>query len=186
MNVEYRLAPEAPYPGGAEDIGAACAWASQNAREFGGDPGRIFLIGHSAGGTHVAGCVLDPALPKRAEPAGMVLISGRLRADVRPENPNAPGVRAYFGDDPALHESRSPVTHAHLCRIPVLIAVAEFENPLLDVYAAEMLWRLGATRGRVPHFVRLRGHNHISIVAHFNTGEDILGREILAFISETA
>ena len=103
-------------------------------------------------------------------------------ADVRPENPNANGVRAYFGDDPALHETRSPVTHAHLCRVPAMLAVAEFENPLLDVYGAEMAWRLAAAQGRAPHFVRLRRHNHISMVAHFNTGEDYLGREILAFI----
>jgi hypothetical protein len=30
----------------------------------------------------------------------------------------------------------------------------------------------------------MRGHNHMSIVAHFNTGEDSLGREILAFFAE--
>lgn len=186
INIEYRLAPAAAYPNGALDVAGAFEWARTNAAEFGGDPGRIFLIGHSAGATHVAGYVVDPGV--QAKPgtgfAGMVLLSGRLRADVRPENPNAPGVRSYFGEDTALHESRSPVTHAHLCTHPVMIAVAQFENPLLDVYGAEFFWCMSAARGKAPRFLRLPRHNHISMAAHFNTGEDILGREILDFMAE--
>ena len=186
INIEYRLAPAAAYPGGARDVAGAFAWAQEHAREYGGDPGNIFLIGHSAGATHVSSLVLDPGAGPApgAGLAGMVLLSGRLRADVRPENPNAPGVRAYFGEDESLHEARSPVTHAARCDTPVMIAIAEFENPLLDVYAAEFLWRVAAARGRAPRFLRLRRHNHISMVAHFNTGEDTLGREVLGFIAE--
>lgn len=186
VNIEYRLAPEAAYPSGARDVAGAFAWTQLHAREHGGDSSRIFLIGHSAGATHVASLVLDPGAGPAPEAglAGMVLLSGRLRADVRPENPNAPGVRAYFGDDASLHEDRSPVTHAHLGKVPTMIAIAEFENPLLDVYGAEFFWRTAAARGRAPRFLRLRHHNHISLVAHFNTGEDFLGREILDFINE--
>jgi hypothetical protein len=40
---------------------------------------------------------------------------------------------------------------------------------------------VGAARGQLPRFLQLAGHNHISLVAHFNTGEERLGREILAF-----
>lgn len=186
VNVEYRLAPEAPYPGGALDVGAAFDWVTAHAAAFGGDPRRIFLIGHSAGATHVASYVLDPEVATKpgAGLAGMVLISGRLRADVRPENPNAAGVRAYFGDNEALYEARSPVTYADRCRHPVMIAIAEYENPLLDVYGAEAFARVSAARGKAPHFLRLRRHNHISMAVHFNTGEDILGREILSFMAE--
>ena len=38
-----------------------------------------------------------------------------------------------------------------------------------------------ARRRRAPRYLRLTRHNHMSIVAHFNTEEDILGREILDF-----
>lgn len=184
-NVEYRLAPEAPYPGGAEDLGAALAWVRAHARDHGGDPARVFLVGHSAGATHVATLLADPALPESWDrrAAGAVLISGRLRADARPDNPNAAGVRAYFGADESLYEARSPVTHAARIDLPVFIAIGEYENPLLDVYGAEMLHRLALARGRAPRFLRLAGHNHISIVAHFNTEEEILGREILEFFA---
>ena len=161
----------------------AIAWAKRSARDFGGDPERLFLVGHSAGATHVAGYAWDPNMPVRADPAvkGLVLISGRLRADDRPDNPNAAGVRAYFGDDESLYEARSPVTYAAASQLPVFLAIAEFENPLLDVYGAEALHRIAVARGRAPRFLRLPRHNHISIVAHVNTEEDILGREMRDF-----
>lgn len=185
INVEYRLAPEAKFPGGAEDIARAFEWATRNSSKFGGDPSRIFLIGHSAGATHIATYVLDPNVRVKPDAglAGIVFISGRLRIDALPENPNADGVRAYFGDNAAHYEAHSPVTYAHLCRHPLMIAIADYENPLLDVYGAEFFWRVSLARKKAPHFLRLRRHNHSSMVMHFNTGDDILGREILSFIA---
>jgi acetyl esterase len=185
VNVEYRLAPESQYPGGAADVAAAVAWAKRSARDLGGDPKRLFLVGHSAGATHVAGYAWHPNMPMGADPAvrGIVLISGRLRADARPDNPNAAGVRAYFGDDESLYEARSPVIYAGASTLPVFIAIAEYENPLLDVYGAEALHRIAVARGCAPRFLRLARHNHISIVAHLNTEEDVLGAELRDFLA---
>ena len=185
VNVEYRLAPESKYPGGAEDLAGAIAWVKRSARDYGGDPGRLFLVGHSAGATHVAGYAWDPGMPMRPDPAvkGLVLISGRLRADARPDDPNAARVRAYFGDDESLYERRSPVTYAAASQLPVFLAIAEYENPLLDVYGAETLHRIAVARGRAPRFLRLPRHNHISIVAHVNSDEDVLGAEMREFFA---
>ena len=93
---------------------------------------------------------------------GIVLLSSRLRIDVSPENPFADGVRAYFGDDPSVYETRSPVTHAAVSALPVMIAIAEFENPLLDLYGLELAHRIAscapprtalhASRWAQPHF----------------------------------
>jgi acetyl esterase len=185
LNMEYRLAPEAAFPAGAQDVAAAVEWAGRHAAEFGGDPSRIFLIGHSAGATHVATYACDPNVSAKPSTGvrAIVLLSGRLRADARPDNPNAAGVRAYFGEDRSRYDERSPATWAARCALPVMIAIAEFENPLLDVYCVEFFWKLAAARGRAPRFLRLRDHNHISMVAHFNTAEELLGREILDFIA---
>src|SRR5690606_32630774 len=60
VNVEYRLASDAPYPSGAEDLALAVLWLRANIARFGGSPDRIFLMGHSAGGTHVATLLFDP------------------------------------------------------------------------------------------------------------------------------
>ena len=186
LNVEHRLAQDAPYPGGAEDVARAADWAARELRQHGVAVRRIFLVGHSAGGTHVATCLFDPGFQARpqADIAGVVLVSARLKADVLPGNPNAEGVRAYFGNDAALYERRSPLTHADRCDVPLLIAIAEHENPYLDLYGAEFFQRASAARARKPRFVQLMQHNHTSIVAHFNSGEETLGREILDFIAQ--
>jgi hypothetical protein len=114
----------------------------------------------------------------------LALISGRLRADVRTDNPNANAVRAYYGDDESLYEQRSVVTNADKLDIPVFLAVAEFENPYLDVYTAEFAARVGEKRARMPRFLQMAGHNHTSIVAHFDSGEDALGEELLRFVRD--
>ena len=186
INIEYRLAPEAAYPGGALDTGLAVAWAHAHAHEHGGNPNRIILIGHSAGGAHAGAYACDPAARPEAGAgiAGLVLISSRLRADVLPGNPNADAVRAYYGADPSLYEARSVTTHAERLAVPVFLAAAEFENTYLDAYTAEFAHRIGMARGRMPRFMHMRGHNHSSIVAHFDSGEDALGRELLGFVRD--
>lgn len=182
INVEYRLAPEATYPGGADDVASVMEWLNKNVTNYGGDPARLFLIGHSAGGTHVASFAYDPALAYHGRyAAALVLISARLRADQSPENPNLPGVKAYFGEEFARYEARSPVNFGACSDLPVFIVNAEYENPLLDVYGLELAYNIGLIRRKAPRYLRLRGHNHMSIIAHFNTEEEILGREIVDF-----
>lgn len=195
LNVEYRLAPEAPYPAGAEDVAAALAWARQHVEEFGGDPRRIFLVGHSAGGAHVATYLCDPSYAGLREDApavaGAVLISARLAADVFPDNPNAAGVRAYFGADETRYAERSPLTHAAHFDTPLMVVVAEYENPYLDAYGAAFFERVlqarrragDAAPQRAPRFVQMLRHNHTSVVAHFDSGETLLGDAMLDFFS---
>jgi len=185
VNVEYRLAPAAPFPAGAQDVGLAVDWVAKNITAHGGDPGDLVLMGHSAGGCHVASYLLDPLAwdAPRAGIAAAVLVSARLRLECLPSNPNAANVAAYCGSDPAVLERCSPVNHVERCRWPVFVAVAEHENRHLDSYGLEFAARLTTTCGRAPRVVQMHGHNHSSIVAHFNSGEDELGREILAFVA---
>lgn len=188
INVEYRLADEAPWPGGARDVAQAIAWVREHADELQIDTSRIFLIGHSAGGTHAASCLFDPALSGACGGnghgvAGLILVSARLFADVDPRNPNAAPVRAYFGADETRYVERSPLTHAARDPVPTMIAIAEYENRFLDEYGAALFLTLSRARGVAPRFVQMRGHNHTSIVAHFNSGEGWLGQEMLAFMA---
>jgi acetyl esterase len=183
VNVEYRLAPASMWPGGADDLALAIAWVRANIARLGGNPDAIVAVGHSAGATHVGTYAYDPAAGYLGRDLnGIVLLSPRVRIDTSAENPNAAGVIAYFGDDPATYTARSPVTHATTSTLPAMIAIAEYENPLLDVYAFELAYVLARARGRAPPFIRLAGHNHMSLVAHFNSGEAELGEAIAEFV----
>jgi acetyl esterase/lipase len=186
INTGYRLAPEARYPEATRDIATVVRWMRENAARLNVDPNRIFLMGHSAGGAHVGSYAYD----KRHQPAsghglaGVLIVSGRVRADGRADNPNAKRVAEYYGPDVSIYDDVSPVSHVGKESPPTFIACSQFENPLIDVYCFELAYRLGAAKGHAPPFVWLKDHNHTSIIAHFNTAEDVLGRACLDFIAD--
>lgn len=187
INIGYRLADTAKYPGATDDIASVVAWTHAHAVEIGIASDRIFLMGHSAGAAHTGSYVYDVRRqpPDGAGLAGHLVISGRVRAETLPENPNAHKVATYYAtDDATVLSDLSPVSHVGVQSIPTFIAFAEFENPLIDVHCLELAHRLAQAKRRAPPLLWLRGHNHTSMIAHINTAEDRLGRAMLDFIAD--
>ena len=186
VNIEYRLAPRAPYPAGADDVAAAVGWLREHAAAWGGDPERIVLLGHSAGGSHVATFLTDPRYKGQAQGVtAAALISARLDADTLPGNPNAAGVVAYYGADPAQQRRHAPMAHAEAMTVPLMVAVAEYENPYLDLYALQYAARVAAA-GRMPRIVQVARHNHTSIVAHLGSADREFATALLDFVQAHA
>ena len=74
LSVDYRLAPEHPFPAAAEDAWASYAWTSENATRLGFDPGRIAVGGDSAGGNLAASVCLMAREAEAPPPALQLLI----------------------------------------------------------------------------------------------------------------
>jgi acetyl esterase/lipase len=75
VSVEYRLAPENPYPAGLDDCETVSRFALANTKSFGAPEGRVILAGESAGGNLAAAVTLrlrDAHVTRR--PAGQVLV----------------------------------------------------------------------------------------------------------------
>jgi acetyl esterase/lipase len=59
ITMDYRLLPQNQFPAFVQDVALAIAWAQREGQNFGGDPARIFAVGHSAGAYNLSLAVLD-------------------------------------------------------------------------------------------------------------------------------
>lgn len=112
VSVDYRLAPENPYPAAVDDCSTALAWVKDNASELGADPDRIIVIGDSAGGNLAAVTALRARDESGPALAGQVLIypTADLTAPMLPAPDGefyilSPATRKFFNEaylsDPA-------------------------------------------------------------------------------------
>ncbi len=146
-NVDYRLAPEAPFPGPFEDCVFALRWAAENAARFGGDASRLAIGGDSAGGNLSAAVAAhladDPSAP-RIRAALLIYGVFDFEALLGAEQDPVLGdpaiarklmdamIEAYLGGRPALEQMRDP-------RISPLHAAAKLPPSFLVVGTADPL-----------------------------------------------
>ncbi len=133
VSVNYRLLPEGKYPRNVQDVANALAWVSDNIDEFGGDPGQIFLMGHSAGATLVAQVATDETFLRNAG-KDLDLLKGVIANEggygVATGEQGAERNQALFGE---RWQDHVPVAHAEPRKgIPpfLLIHVNHDESPV--------------------------------------------------------
>jgi acetyl esterase/lipase len=110
--INYRLAPETPFPGFVQDAALAVKWAKENAQNFAGDPNRVFLAGHSAGAQIVGMLALNPVYLKavnleRNAVRGVVGMAGPY--DIAAFFPQSPALQQVFGTDPSAWAATQPL-----------------------------------------------------------------------------
>lgn len=173
VTINYRLAPEFQFPAGAQDVERVVGWLRQRAGEWGADPARIFLFGHSAGGAHVADYL---ARTPRPPVAGAILMSGIYTL--------GDGVSiwsAYYGEDVSKYPGRTSLPRLIQHRIPMFVAWAELD-PENFVPDSEQLVA-GRLENRRPTIqLRLPNHSHLSEAYAIGTDDTSLTGPLLDFI----
>jgi len=159
----------------------AVAWVAQHAANFGGDPGRLYVGGHSSGG-HLAGNVLvtdwaaDFGLPSDAVKGGLC-VSGMY--DLRAVRLSARSSYVKF-DDRIEHEL-SPVRHLARITAPVVVAYAGHDSPEFQRQSREFAAALQGV-GRLQELIVAPGLNHFEIPETLARPDGLLGRAALALL----
>lgn len=179
--MQYRLAPDHPFPAGPEDVARALAWLRDHAAEHGGDPLNIVLVGHCTGATHVGGYLADRSLHigPGAGIAGAVLMSGIYD----PRNADADnGALAYFGADRRGWARASCAADLLSTEVPLMFTVSELDPPDHQTQAAQMVGAWGLAHAAYPPMHLLAGHNHVSPILSVGTAERQVERLIASFV----
>jgi acetyl esterase/lipase len=182
VNVEYRLAPEFQWPAGNEDMAAAVHFVNDSIAGYGGDPGRVFLMGHSAGAGHVAAYVSHPEFfgPKGPGLAGAIFSSGPSY-DIKAQEP-AESTIAYFGKDASRYAAQSALPGLLKTGIPFMISRAELDPPSIAEQFDGLKDALCKSEHGCVRSIVLPKHSHMSESYAIGTADTQLSDQILEFI----
>lgn len=135
---DYRLFPEVRFPAFLADGAGAVGWAREHAAALGGDPARLFLMGHSAGAYIAAMLALQPNW-LAARPAGVIGLAGPY--DFLPLHTDT--LRAIFGPEDTLPATQ-PINFVTPKAPPMLLATGMRDGIVLARNSARLAARLRA------------------------------------------
>ncbi len=157
----YRLSPKVPATECIVDAAAAVAWVFQNIEQFGGNPSKIFISGHSAGGYLASMVGMDKSYLQvhgidANQIAGLIPFSGHTitHFTIRKE-------QGIPGHQPVI-DKYAPLYHVRADAPPLLLITGDRELELLgryeeNAYMMRMMRVAGHTDTRI---MELDGYNH--------------------------
>ncbi|MDQ3224848.1 MAG: alpha/beta hydrolase [Gemmatimonadota bacterium] len=159
---DYRLYPEVRFPAWVEDAARAVGWVRDSIAQYGGDPGRIVVVGHSAGAHTAALLALDPQYLREA---GMP--DGSVQGFVSMAGPVAtvwtdPDVQALMGprEDWA---ATYPMELVDGTEPPLLLLQGARDETVAPASAVRLADRV-RERGGCARAILYQGLGHIGIV----------------------
>jgi len=182
----YRLSPKFVHPAHIEDAASAVAWTFKNVASYGGDPKRIVVAGHSAGGHLVSLLATDPQWlkahdlePKRLR--GVIGLSGVY--DFTGIAGRATGL--IFGRDPEQLREASPRLHVTGDGPPFLLTYCQFDYATLPEQAKDFHDSLTSAR-RTSTLVYVQGETHITEILSIVKEGDATVRAMLEFLNQVS
>ncbi len=160
---DYRTYPETAFPGFVDDAAAAVRWTRDHASEFGGDPGRLFVMGHSAGAQIAALITLDPRYlaaqsMSKADLRGMIGLAGPY--DFLPITD--PVLLDVF---PASTRAQSQPINFVTSNEPPMFLAAGTDDHTVDPGNTDRLARALQSTGNRVEVKHYEGYSHVRIVA---------------------
>lgn len=179
--INYRLSPAVQHPAHIEDVARAFAWVYKNVAQYGGNPEKIFVMGHSAGGHLTALLALDE---KYLQAHGLTLIAIKGAIPISGVY-DVSGIlnlyRTVFGADPQQRWDASPLAHVGPTKPPFFVIYAQFDLPGLDTQGQQLFALLKQNHNEAALF-ETPGKDHVTIITSIGTTNDQTTEEILQFL----
>jgi len=180
---DYRLSPKAKYPAYVDDAAAAFAWTVKHIAAHGGDPRKVFIGGHSAGGYLALLVGMDP---ERLKPHGLTLGSVAGIAQVSGQVFNHYTVRdergqARYG---ITSDEAAPAFHIRKSLPPILTIYAQ--NDMLSRAEENMFFvtTLKAAGHTENYSLRVDDRDHATVGHNLRNDDDPARLAILNFIAK--
>jgi acetyl esterase/lipase len=187
--LDYPLSPKATYSGMATSIAKGVQWVSRNIERYGGNPKKIFISGHSAGG-HLAALVAIrneyfDSLKIKNPIRGVVLIDaagldmyGYLQEEKFPDDHS---YLSTFTHDPEQWKEASPLYHLHPNMPPMLIYRGEKTYPSISKSTEKFIKAL-KEYDRQPRYHVLKSKKHVRMMTQFFRPRNQRYDEIIEFM----
>ncbi len=188
--INYRLSPNVLVPDMADDCARAVLWTTQHIGEYGGDPSRIYVMGHSAGGGLAALLTVKDdlftnlGLPKNPvkgaildDPAGLDMADYLQKM----KYPNDEQYLTSFGKDPAVWRSVSPFYFLEKSDPMMLIYIGGRSYP--SIIDAGRVFDKKLTMLDIPHtYTRMPGKKHIAMVTQLFWKNNLIYKDLLKLV----
>jgi len=200
VSINYRLLPTVDMAALTSDVATALGWVHKNIGTYGGDPARLLVMGHSAGGQLAALMCTDDKYAK-AEGLSLTMIKGCVPVDAdtfdipaiievaetRARVHHLPlptnGHRQKFGNDPEKHRDFSAVTHVAPNKgIPPFLILHISRNPDTSAQARRLAAVLQAAE--ISAKVVGRDTTHEGLNDAIGAPDDPVTKEVFAFVAD--
>jgi arylformamidase len=160
-----------------DQVRRAVRWVHEHAASIGGDPNRIFLMGHSSGAL-LGGCLVTTDWVALGLPSdllkGALLVSGMY--DRKPVRLSKRSEYVAFTDE--IEHALSPQRHLDRLGAPVLLSYGTYESPEFQRQTRELHAAMQAA-GKASTLLVADGYNHVEIVEAIASPYGLLGRAVL-------